>query len=350
MRRLVASLLVALCLAGTAHAQVIDQIQISAQDAGSCATANACATFAIGNAASVSFGITGTWSGTLTFQTSADGSTWVTTQVTNLASGTTPVTTTTGNGTFGLSNSGFLSVRVVFTTRASGTAVVTVTRGWSARGGGATSSGASTVTGGTCTNQAVTAISTTGVPTCTTLTSAYKDTSIASTGVDINTSYQVTATHLAAALPFAQGGTAATSQPALTTAQPADQTGNATATFKMNGLGAAAAPCTITPVATGRVVFTITGNLNQTVNTDAINYKMAYGTGTAPANAAAATGTLITAAQGAFVPAGGIGSFSVTGRATGLTLTTAVWYDLQINESIGGTASVTNITCTAFEI
>jgi hypothetical protein len=51
-----------------------------------------------------------------------------------------------------------------------------------------------TVSGGTCTNQAVTAISASAVPTCTTVTSAYVDTSIAKTGSDINTSNQVTKT------------------------------------------------------------------------------------------------------------------------------------------------------------
>jgi hypothetical protein len=60
--------------------------------------------------------------------------------------------------------------------------------------------------GGTCTNQVVTAISSSAVPTCLTVTSAYVDTSIAKTGTDINTSNQVTVTHLAAALPVAQGG------------------------------------------------------------------------------------------------------------------------------------------------
>jgi hypothetical protein len=63
---------------------------------------------------------------------------------------------------------------------------------------------------GSCTNQAVTATSSTGVS-CTTLTSSYVDTSIAKTGTDINTSNQVTATHLAAALPINQGGTGITS-------------------------------------------------------------------------------------------------------------------------------------------
>lgn len=67
-----------------------------------------------------------------------------------------------------------------------------------------------TTPGGTCTNQTVTSLSTSAVPTCTTLTSAYVDTSIAKTGTDVNTSNQVTATHLAAPLPATQGGTGQT--------------------------------------------------------------------------------------------------------------------------------------------
>jgi hypothetical protein len=50
-----------------------------------------------------------------------------------------------------------------------------------------TPSGPGTITGGTCTNQAVTALNTSGVPTCTTLTSAYVNTSIATTGGDLDT-------------------------------------------------------------------------------------------------------------------------------------------------------------------
>lgn len=69
------------------------------------------------------------------------------------------------------------------------------------------------IVGGSCTNQAATAVASTGAPTCTTLTSSYVDTSIAKTGTDINTSNQVTATHLAAALPAAQGGTGSTTVP-----------------------------------------------------------------------------------------------------------------------------------------
>jgi len=137
---------------------------------------------------------------------------------------------------------------------------------------------------------------------------------------------------------------------ALSHANPANQTGNGTATLKMNGLGAAGAPCTITPTSTGRVVFTITGDLTNSVILDGVTYKLVYGTGGAPANAAAATGTVISATRTAAVStAAQQQGFSVTASVTGLSLV-ATWFDLQIADVTGGTASVLNIDCTAHEI
>lgn len=135
--------------------------------------------------------------------------------------------------------------------------------------------------------------------------------------------------------------------PAMTTAQPADQTGNATGTLKMNGLGAAGAPCTITPTATGRVSFTISGAYVNSIGADGVTYYLAFGTGAAPANAAAATGTILT--QTVVTAAGGQAPFSVTGAATGLALSTATWYDLVVSDNVGGTASFKAITCVAYE-
>lgn len=74
--------------------------------------------------------------------------------------------------------------------------------------GAAAATGTGTAT--TCSSKVVTAVSSLVAPTCTTITSAYVDNSIALTGTDINTSNQVTVTHLAAALPINQGGTATT--------------------------------------------------------------------------------------------------------------------------------------------
>ncbi|MBV9508395.1 MAG: hypothetical protein JO323_25685 [Acidobacteriia bacterium] len=70
--------------------------------------------------------------------------------------------------------------------------------------------------GGSCTNQVVTSLTSSAVPTCATVTSAYADNSIAQTGVDISTTNRVTATHLAAPLPTNQGGTGAASTSANT--------------------------------------------------------------------------------------------------------------------------------------
>lgn len=137
---------------------------------------------------------------------------------------------------------------------------------------------------------------------------------------------------------------------AVAQALPADQTGNATATLKMNGLGAAAAPCTITPTSTGRVLFIISGDLTNSTILDGIAYKLVYGTGAAPANAAAATGTAVSALRGPAVPvAAQKQGFSVQGIATGLSLV-ATWFDLQVADVTGGTASISNVTCSAHEM
>lgn len=142
-----------------------------------------------------------------------------------------------------------------------------------------------------------------------------------------------------------------TSTLALMTAKPANQTGNATGTLKMNGLGAAAAPCTITPAVTGRVIFFISGNVTNSTILDGAQLILTFGTGTAPANAAAASGTTISATQTPAVPVAAQNQgFSIQGSTTGLTLSTAVWFDLQISNVTGGTASVSNITCSAHEM
>lgn len=71
----------------------------------------------------------------------------------------------------------------------------------------ATTTGVQSIYAGTsCTNQFPRSLSTAGAATCATVASTDVNNTIALTGTDINTSNQVTVTHLAAALPFAQGG------------------------------------------------------------------------------------------------------------------------------------------------
>lgn len=138
---------------------------------------------------------------------------------------------------------------------------------------------------------------------------------------------------------------------AFTHASPANQIANATATLKMNGLGAAGSPCTITPVISGRVQFLITGQQVQNTTADGVTLKLVHGTGTAPAAQAALTGTVDSAVQTWTALTGQLTSqFGIVGIATGLVVGTAVWYDLQMADVTGGSVTITNVDCTAMEL
>lgn len=180
----------------------------------------------------------------------------------------------------------------------------------------------------------------------------YFGTSVISPLVNATTGVQINGAAASGNYLIGNGTNFVSLQPALMHANPANQTGNGTATFKMNGLGAAAAPCLITPVTTGRVIFTISGYAGNTTTLDSVQYKMAYGTGAPPANAAAATGTVISATGSFIALTGNLAvPFSMTSIATGLTLATAVWFDLQVADSAAaGTGQITLVDCTANEI
>lgn len=122
-------------------------------------------------------------------------------------------------------------------------------------------------------------------------------------------------------------------------------TGTTSATAVMMGLAG-----TITPTKTGRVTFTISGQMaNNTLN-DGVTVDLRTGTGTAPTNGAAVTGTLRGVSQTATaLIANERSGFSITFPVTGLTLGTAVWYDLSVLAVTGGTASVTGVTGAAVE-
>lgn len=119
-------------LSAAAHAQnptaLSAAVTISAQDAGACATANACADFAVQSAPSFVFDVSGTWSGTLTFECRANA-TYTAVQPLNTATGT-AASTTTANGIFSLGNFGFDHCRVRAGTFASGSAVVALRNGY----------------------------------------------------------------------------------------------------------------------------------------------------------------------------------------------------------------------------
>ena len=115
----------------------------------------------------------------------------------------------------------------------------------------------------------------------------------------------------------------------------------------MAGFGSS---CKITPVYSGRVNFQIMGNIYNNTTGAAAEAIAAYGTGTAPSNGAAISGTTVgnyavnqTLIANAKVP------FSIGGIVTGLSTGTQIWLDAQINAVTGGAAILANMSCSAFE-
>jgi len=104
---------------------------ITVVDSGTaCVTApHACAIFDVNTAVSVAFDISGTWTGTLTFEATSNGSVWRTLYMMNAATGAQQGTTTLG-GTFTAANGGFTQVRARATATITGSALVSGTRGY----------------------------------------------------------------------------------------------------------------------------------------------------------------------------------------------------------------------------
>jgi hypothetical protein len=129
---------------------------------------------------------------------------------------------------------------------------------------------------------------------------------------------------------------------------PSNPTGTTSGTGVMMGLGST---CKITPSYSGRVQIFFSGVGSNNTASDAWILLVKFGTGAAPVNAAAPTGTNIgagtagtSAIASAALPFGGIGGI-ITGQAIG----TQIWFDIDLQAAVGGTASVSSLTCTAME-
>ena len=81
-------------------------------------------TMARTNGQGVACQVTGTWTGTITFEATVEGSTWVAFNMTPSNSGT-DASTTTGNGTWSKRNDGYTAFRGRFSTATSGTPTIT---------------------------------------------------------------------------------------------------------------------------------------------------------------------------------------------------------------------------------
>jgi hypothetical protein len=134
---------------------------------------------------------------------------------------------------------------------------------------------------------------------------------------------------------------------ARSTAQPANPTGNATATATMMGLAGS-----VTPKSNGNVLAIFNGTVfNPTAIGDGVTIQISYGTGSAPANAATLTGTQVGTVQRYIASTtAGKSPFCLVAYVTGLVAGTAYWLDLAVADSIGGTATITDVNIVAIEI
>jgi hypothetical protein len=133
--------------------------------------------------------------------------------------------------------------------------------------------------------------------------------------------------------------------------QPANPTALTSSSYKMFGLGSA---LKFTPSVTGVVRFTIKYFPAGVGTTSLNNFKLAYGSGTAPANGASATGTVV----GVIDQGGAVASVNATPAliqrniiVPTLTPGIAYWFDIQGAIGSGNTSvSMTNIESTIEEL
>lgn len=126
---------------------------------------------------------------------------------------------------------------------------------------------------------------------------------------------------------------------------PANPTGTTSGTQVMAGLAGS-----FTPATSGKMQLMVQSTIaNGTIN-DGCIVQMRFGTGAAPVNGAAATGTAIGKQQSAVsFAANAQNASTLIAYVTGLTPTTVYWFDLGMAAVTGGTCSPTAIVMDAFE-
>lgn len=135
-------------------------------------------------------------------------------------------------------------------------------------------------------------------------------------------------------------------------ATPSDPTGTTSTTGLMMGLAGS-----ITPLRTGKVMITVSGNIAATGigGGSGAATQIRYGTGTAPTNGAALTGTAVgslaqikNATLALIAP--GSGNFTCNAIVSGLTIGTAYWLDQSLARITSGTATISGISISVIEI
>lgn len=129
-------------------------------------------------------------------------------------------------------------------------------------------------------------------------------------------------------------------------AGPAAPTGTGSGSAVMMGLG-----CSITPSYSSRFRVIVNGNQSNSIAGAASFVQIRYGTGTAPTNGAAATGTALGTVSAYNSPSAAYAApFAPGGIVTGATPGVTYWFDLSVFQFGGGIATTASVTCSAFEL
>ena len=135
--------------------------------------------------------------------------------------------------------------------------------------------------------------------------------------------------------------------PIRVSAIPTNPLGTTNTSGVMAGLAVA-----FTPAATGNILFHVTGDLSNGTSGGGAGAQLRYGTGTAPANGAASTGT----PAGALVEGQLVGNplstipFALVAYVPGFTVGTPYWFDLMQLAVTSGTVNLAQLTITIIEL
>jgi hypothetical protein len=131
---------------------------------------------------------------------------------------------------------------------------------------------------------------------------------------------------------------------------PSDPTTTTSTAGVMMGLGSTVS---FTPTRTGKIMIILSGDTDNATNGRGVNIQMRYGTGAAPANGAALTGTTVgTLIRMVNQNSNEIFPFTLNGIVSGLSVSTAIWGDISLASTGAGTntARVRDIMVTIIEI
>jgi hypothetical protein len=118
----------------------------------------------------------------------------------------------------------------------------------------------------------------------------------------------------------------------------------------MMGLTTSYGLSTITPMQSGRIHVTIDGVVANT-NGNGAKWDIRMGTGTDQTNQGTMAGTAYGGQQSMTALTGVLKCpFSTTALVTGLTVGTAYWIDVDLAAVTGGTATMTQVAVSAFEV